>query len=230
MVCVDDYVEENSNGDIISLIKRQEWETIIKRIESFSPIIKIPLHATFRGGYIAKASALHLVCEQNPTYEVLDALVSVCPAALTWRKIPGGSLPIHVAATWKASSSVIGFLAAANPHSAKQKDEFGNLPLHCACYSGASKKVIESLLCTNPLTVNAKNASGSKPRDIVKRLSHGNKKDVLNLIDRVSLELRQKKKKQSVDYSRVKGKIVSQNGRGRRNLEGPGDQKQLNWI
>ncbi len=205
MASLDDDSEDDDDEDLISLIKRQEWTIITEKIDFFTPFIQAPFQAMVRAGYNAKVSALHLACEQNPTYDVLDALVSACPGAMTWRMFPYGELPLHIAATWKASPSVIGFLIAANPLATKQADRWGNLPLHCACFSGAPEEIIESLLCVHPKAVNVKNIQGSRPRDIVRRLSHQNKKTILDLIDRVSLELLKKKRQRPLpaDISNV---------------------------
>jgi hypothetical protein len=194
IACVDDYVDEVSGDDIVSLIKRREWKIIEEKIDDFIPTIKYPIHTLTRAGYMSKLSALHLACEQNPTYEVVDSFVNVCRGALKMRQQPGGELPLHVAATWNASLSVIGFLLAAYPDAVKQRDFLGNLPLHCACFSGANEYIITSLLGAHPQAVNAHNAQGSKPRDIVKRLSHKNKKQVIDLIDRANLELLEKER------------------------------------
>jgi ankyrin repeat protein len=211
MVCVDDnFEEEEAEERLLSLIRRQEWQTIVERTEDFVPIIRAPLLTTVQGGYNAKTSVLHLTCEQNPTYEVVDTLVSACPGAVTWRMNPGGQLPLHLATTWKASLSVIGFLLAANPLSARQVDCLGNLPLHCACFSGASEEIIESLLCTNPNGVNKRNKQGSTPQDIVRRLSHRNKKSVLSLFERVSLELLKHKRRSTMNH--VQDSVDIRNG------------------
>ena len=194
MASVDDDSDEDDNDDLITLIKRHQWNLIIENIDFFSPMLQNPIVSAVRAGYNAKLSALHLACEQNPTYEVMDALVSACPASITWRTLPGGQLPLHLAATWKASSSVIGFLIAANPRAARQIDGLGNLPLHSACFSGAPEEVIESLLCTFPKAIHIRNNLGSSPADVARRLSHRNKKPVLNLIERVSLELLKKRR------------------------------------
>ncbi len=200
MACVDDFVDDDADdNNIVSLITRQEWDIIMDRIEEFTEVIQSPLHTPVRAGYLARVSVLHLACERNPTYEILDTLVSIFPEALTWRQLPGAALPLHIAATWNASSSVIGYLLAANPQGTKQRDAVGNLPLHCACFAGASDEIIESLLCTYPMAVNVKNIQGSRPRDVVERLSHKNKKVVMELIDRVSLELLQKKRTNLID-------------------------------
>jgi len=202
---LDDLDEE---VNLVTLIRRQKWDTITDKINFFTSMIQTPLQGEVRAGYLAKSSALYLTCERSPTYEVLDALLSVCPGAITWRKIPGGQLPLHAACTWQASLPVVGFLIAANPQAVKLKDYLGNLPLHCACFSGASEDIIESLLCTHPKAVDVRNSKGSTPLDIVRRLSHNNRKNVLNLIERVSLELL-KKKRQSDDVARAPSHIVS---------------------
>lgn len=194
---IDAENDDDNDMSLIALIKKQKWDVIVQSIDrsSFALEVQSPLITTGKGGYNAKLSALHLVCEYNPTYEVLDALVSACPSACAYKMQPGGQLPLHVAATWKSSESVIGFLIAANPDAAKQKDWLGNLPLHCACLSGASEVIIESLLCSFPLAVNETNKQGSTPRGIVKRLSHENKNKVLMLLERTVFEIAKAKQR-----------------------------------
>ena len=182
-------------NDLFALIKERKWDLIVENIDFLQSQANKRIECEVRAGYTANVSALYLACEQEPTYEALDALVSACPGSTSWRKQPGGELPLHAACTWGASSAVVGFLLAASPDSARQREALcGNLPLHCACFSGASEDIIESLLCTHPKAAGGRNVQGSTPRDIVCRLSHANRKEILNLIESVSLELLKKKR------------------------------------
>ena len=192
---VDDDDIDDDDLSLLTLIREERWSVLIKNIERFTGELHFPIVTTGRCGYRAKLSALHLVCEHNPTYEVMDALVSACPTACAFKMQPGGQLPLHVAATWKCSEAVIGFLIAANPDAAKRKDAFGNLPLHCACTSGSSTVIIESLLCSYPLAVNERNRQYSTPRGIVTRLAHDNKAQVLKLLERTMLEVSKAKQR-----------------------------------
>lgn len=186
------------HDDLVVLIKARCWDIVVDKLKKKTPIEATnQIQTTVRAGYLAQLSAIHLSCEQNPTYEVVDALLSVCPDSIMWPKNPGNQLPLHDACTWGASPDVIGFLLAAYPKSSKKQDNLGNLPLHCACFSGASLKVIESLLCIFPGAILCQNLQGSTPRDVVQRLKHSNRKAILTLIEQVSLELLKKKRKES---------------------------------
>ena len=186
------------DDDLVVLIKSRCWNTIIQKLNKRVPVeATAPIQTSVRAGYISQLSAIHLACEQNPSYEVVDALLAACPESIRWPKDPGNQLPLHDACTWRASSKVIGFLVAAYPKASKQHDNLGNLPLHCACFSGASIDVIEILLCTFPGAVLCQNLQGSTPRDIVQRLRHSNRKYVLKLIEQASLELLKKQRKKS---------------------------------
>lgn len=192
--------DNNSKADkvdvrnLFALIKERQWDFIVENIDVLQPQASKRFVCEVRGGYDAEVSSLYVACEQEPTYEVLDALVNACPGSTSWRKLPGGEMPLHAACTYGASKAVVGFLLAASPDTARQRDNLGNLPLHCACFSGASESIIESLLCTNPKAANARNVQGSTPRDIVRRLAHSNRKEILDLIENVSLELLKKKR------------------------------------
>jgi len=197
--------------DLFALIKDRRWDVIVENIEVLQSQAAKRIKCEVKAGYDGEVSALYLACEQEPTYEVLDALVNACPASTSWRKTPGGELPIHAACTYGASKAVVGFLLAASPDTARQRDNLGNLPLHCACFSGAPESIIESLLCTNPKAANARNVQGSTPRDIVRRLSHSNRQEILNLIENVSLELLKKKRQHDNQKQIYQRKIQLEN-------------------
>jgi len=188
--------QDNRRISIFQLIQERQWDTIVDNIDILQEQARHCIECEVKGGYPAKVSALYLACEQQPTYEVLDALVNACPGSTTWRKIPGGELPIHAACTWGASKSVVGFLLAASPDSARIRDGNHNLALHAACYSGVPRCIIESLLFTNPKAASARNVLGLVPRDVVLRLSHGNRREILDLIEDVGLEILKKKRLQ----------------------------------
>jgi hypothetical protein len=183
-----------NQDNLFSLIKERQWGAIVSNIDKFKEQASRSTKCELRGGQIAMVSALYFTCELDPTYDVLDALIKTCPGATTWRKQPGGQLPIHALCTWGGSREAIAFLLAACPESAKRRDDSGNLALHAACYSGAPESVVQSLLLCDPKAVNARNIQGSTPRDIVCQLSHRNRKKVLHLIENVSLELLEKKR------------------------------------
>ena len=207
-----DYIDVN---DLFALIKERQWKTIVDNIDVLQSQANKRVKSEVRAGYPAEVSALYLACEQEPTYEVLDALVNACPTSTIWRKQPGGELPIHAACTWGGSRAVIGFLLAASPESSRQRDNHGNLALHSACFSGTSQSIVESLLCTNPKAANARNLQGSTPRDIVSRLSHPNRKEIMSFIENVSLEL-MKKKRQFDNQKQIQQRQVEREILGRR--------------
>ncbi|KAL7545566.1 hypothetical protein ACHAWF_009000 [Thalassiosira exigua] len=142
-----------------------------------------------RGAYTAKITPLHYACENRPSVDAVRALVDAHPPALERRQEPGGQLPLHAACTWGASPEVVRTLLAARPACAEMRDFLSNLPLHCACYSGAETAVVESLLRTYPQGVWPRNHQGSSAVDIVRRLTHPNRREVLALLERTMSRL-----------------------------------------
>ena len=106
------------------------------------------------------------------------------PVFLKQRQEPGGQLLLHAACTWGSLPEVVGALLAAGPACAGMVDFLSNLPLHCACYSGARTVVVESLLRVYPQGVWPRNHQGSSAVDIVRRLAHPNRREVLGLLER----------------------------------------------
>jgi len=188
--------QDNKRKGLFALIRERQWDIIVDNIDSLQNQATLCTECEVRGGYAAKVSALYLACEQEPTYEVLDALVNACPGSTTWRKNPGGELPLHAACTWGASKTVVAFLLAASPDSARIRDGNHNLALHSACYSGAPRNIIESLLITNPKAASVRNMLSLTPRDVVLRLLHRNRKEIHDLIEDVGLEILKKKRQQ----------------------------------
>ena len=191
-----DVPQDKTRDSLFALIRERQWDTIVRNIDTLQTQARVCTECEVRGGYSAKVSALYLACEQEPTYEVLDALVNACPGSTTWRKNPGGELPLHAACTWGASKTVVAFLLAAGPDSARIRDGNHNLALHSACYSGAPRNIIESLLITNPKAASVRNMVSLTPRDVVLRLSHRNRKEIHDLIEDVGLEILKKKRQQ----------------------------------
>lgn len=181
--------------ELTTIIKNQNWDALIERIQVNPRNVNVVLKTTVRGGYTSHITPIYLACEQNPPLEVVESLVDAYSKAFTERKIPGGQLPLHAICTWGAKSEVAKKILAVFPAGIKQHDDHGNLPLHCACFSGSTLTIIEMLLCQYPRSVNSRNAQGSTPGDIVRRLRHSNRREVLDYIERVSFELLKKKQK-----------------------------------
>eukprot|EP00586_Coscinodiscus_wailesii_P014460 CAMPEP_0172520100 /NCGR_PEP_ID=MMETSP1066-20121228/291804_1 /TAXON_ID=671091 /ORGANISM="Coscinodiscus wailesii, Strain CCMP2513" /LENGTH=729 /DNA_ID=CAMNT_0013302799 /DNA_START=129 /DNA_END=2315 /DNA_ORIENTATION=+ len=170
--------------ELTILIRSENWPTVTTRLELRPSEAKETLTVTSRSGRTTRFTPLHYALERAPPTEPIEALVEAYHPSLSQMTMPGGQLPLHIACTWGASASVVGFLLAAYPNAAQRRDDVGNLPIHTACYSGSPTAVIESLLCTNPKSVWATNGAGSTPVDIVKRLRHDNRADVLELLKR----------------------------------------------
>lgn len=171
------------------ITKDKHWEAAALRCRSHPQEAREALEVKVRGAYTAKITPLHYACENKPSVEVVRTLVEAYPTALERRQEPGGQLPIHAACTWGASSDVITTLMKGQPATAEMKDFLSNLPLHCACYSGAETVVIESLLRVYPQGVWPRNHQGSSAVDIVRRLGHGNRREVLGLLERTMSRL-----------------------------------------
>lgn len=189
-------------NDLFDLIRARQWDYIVDNIDILQCQAEKRRNVDVRGGYNARVSALYFACEHNPTYDIVEALVNACPDSIGWKKHPGGEYPLHAACSWSSSSCVVGFLLAASPDVARIQDYAGNLPLHSACYSGAPKKIVESLIMTNPRAVDVTNAINFSPIDIVRKLSHGNRNEILHYIEEVSLEVLRKKREREFERER----------------------------
>jgi hypothetical protein len=165
------------------LIERKQWSTVLARIKQEPLEAEQDLQVMTRGGFMSGTgmSPLHYSCERKPPVDVVKKLIEANNVAILTRAMPGGCLPLHIACTWGASPDVIKVLVAADPGSARVKDELGNIPLHSACFSGANIQVIEALLKADPKSLLARNHQGSRPVDISKRLRHDNRAAVIDL-------------------------------------------------
>lgn len=184
--------------DLSLLIARDKhWEAAALRCRLCPNEAGEALEVKVRGAYTAKITPLLFACEHNPSVELIKALIKANPASLRRRQDPGGQLPIHAACTWGASSGVIDTLLSTDSSMAEEQDFLSNLPLHCACYSGAETSIVRSLLRVHPQSVWTRNHQGSSAVDIVKRLSHSNRREVLGLLDMTMKNLLEKKKKET---------------------------------
>jgi hypothetical protein len=135
-------------NDLPTLIRSQNWEAVLQRLQMNPSDAKMVLRVPTRGGFSSMTDffPLHYACERRPPVKVIEALVKVFPSAVSRRAMPGGALPLHIACTWYAEETSIQALLVADRNSCKTLDELGNLPLHSACFSGTSTAVVESLL------------------------------------------------------------------------------------
>lgn len=182
--------------DLHTLIRNQNWEGVLARIEINPLDAEDELQVSTRGGFTSTSGflALHYACERRPPVEVIDALIAACPGAVSKRAMPGGALPLHIACTWHAPAAVINALLVADRTACKVPDELGNLPLHSACFSGAVTPVIEIMLRAYPKATMSRNHQGSLPEEITKRLRHDNRKSVIALLNLRKEELMAKRK------------------------------------
>jgi hypothetical protein len=172
-------------NDLPTLIRGHHWNGVLQRLDLHPSDARIPLRVQTRGGFSSTTDffPLHYACERRPPVEVVEALLKVYPEAVNKRTMPGGALPIHMAATWYAEEDSIKALLDADRHSCKTTDELGNLPLHSACFSGTTTAVLENLLRAYPKAVLARNHQGSLPEEITKRLKHDNRLPALALLN-----------------------------------------------
>ena len=176
---------EAAVADLPTLIKHQDWHSVLAKLEMSPSDAGQDLQVTTRGGFTSMTgfTALHYACERRPPTEVVEALIAAYPSALSKRAMPGGALPLHVACTWYASVDAVCALVAADRVACKTPDELGNLPLHSACFSGTAAPVIENLLRLYPKAVLIRNNQGSLPEEISKRLRHENRRVVISILE-----------------------------------------------
>jgi len=167
-----------------TLIKNQNWNSVLRRVEQNPHEAGEPLQAMTRGGFISTQglTPLHYACERRPPLEVVEALIAAWPEAVTTRLQPGGALPLHIVCTWNGSINAVTALTHAEPAACRIPDDLGNIPLHCAAFSGAVAPAIEVLLRTYAKSVLARNHQGSLASDIVKRLRHENRRSIMALL------------------------------------------------
>ena len=170
--------------DLQALIKRQQWDEIKARLERYPHEACKRFSTVTKGGFMAVEgfTPLHYAVERRPPVDVIQALIRAWPEALMTKLQPGGTLPLHIACTWSASTQVVSVLCLAEPGACVIPDELGNLALHHAAFAGAMVPVVDSLLRTFPNTVLARNRQGSLAVDICKRLRHANRRNVLALL------------------------------------------------
>jgi len=180
-----EYIRALAESTDLSLLitKDKHWSAAAVRCRLFPHEAREAMEVKVRGAYTAKITPLHYACENKPTVEVIQTLIEANGPALERRQEPGGQLPLHAACTWGASPDVVRALLAAHPSCAEMKDFLSNLPLHCACYSGADTVVFEALLRVYPQSVWPRNHQGSSAVDIVRRLAHPNRREVLALLE-----------------------------------------------
>eukprot|EP00581_Thalassiosira_minuscula_P009944 CAMPEP_0183709466 /NCGR_PEP_ID=MMETSP0737-20130205/5506_1 /TAXON_ID=385413 /ORGANISM="Thalassiosira miniscula, Strain CCMP1093" /LENGTH=962 /DNA_ID=CAMNT_0025937581 /DNA_START=179 /DNA_END=3067 /DNA_ORIENTATION=+ len=193
-----DYIRALAESTDLSLLitKDKHWEAAALRCRLYPHEAREAMEVKVRGAYTAKITPLHYACENKPTVEVIKTLIDANPAALERRQEPGGQLPLHAACTWGASSAVVATLLAAIPACAEMKDFLSNLPLHCACYSGADTVVVEALLRVYPQSVWPRNHQGSSAVDIVRRLAHPNRREVLSVLEKTMGKLLERANKE----------------------------------
>lgn len=171
--------------DLTTLIRIQDWDGVLARLETNPLEAEEELKVTTRGGFTSTSgfTPLHYAFERRPPQEVVDALITVNPNAVKKRTMPGGASPLHIACTWYAPVSSVNALLVVDRSACKIPDELGNLPIHSACFSGTVTPVVESVLRAYPKATVARNNQGSLPEEITKRLRHDNRRSVLALLN-----------------------------------------------
>ena len=172
------------NSSIPELMEKEEWQAVMDKIRQYPLQAEEDQTLLTRGGFTAQTgfSLLHFACERHPPEAVVRLLIESYPVAVLTRCMPGGCLPLHIACTWGASFDVVEALLSADPGTCKVKDELGNVPLHSACFAGAPQDIVDALILADRDSVIARNHQGSQPIDIVKRLRHDNRRQILNCL------------------------------------------------
>lgn len=181
------------------------WEAAVLRCRRHPHEAREVVEVKVRGAYAAKVTSLHFACEQRPPVDVVRALVEAHRPSAGQRQEPGGQLPLHAACTWGSSAEVVHILLEAYPAAAKACDFLFNLPLHCAAYSGSSTDAVRFLVRAFPNSVLSRNHQGSSASDIVGRLTHPNRKEVLKLLEDMRAQLLNATKEEGVEVNANNG-------------------------
>lgn len=203
-------------ADLQTLIRDQDWDSVMVKLEMNPLDAEEELKVTTRGGFTSTYgfTPLHYACERRPPHKVVEALIAAHPAAVAKRAMPGGALPMHIACTWHAPVSVVNALLSADKATCKVQDELGNLPLHSAIFSGISTTVVERLLRTYSKATLARNHQGSLPEEIAKRLRHDNRRAVMALLN-ISKEEVMAKRNAKHRRNKTDGGFFAQSHKGR---------------
>jgi len=125
---------------LYALCKQWAWPAITFRCETH------PQEASAQFTDERGDTALHWVVFGKPPVAVIHALVKACPA-LAFTSNRGGQLPIHVAASYRASGAVIRALVHSYPNGAGAPvPGKGSCPLHLMCDYGSSLDSIRAIL------------------------------------------------------------------------------------
>lgn len=213
--------------DLPSMIRNQNWDGVLSRLEVNPSDAEQHLVVTTRGGFTSTTgfTPLHYACERRPPVPVISALISANPGAISTRAMPGGALPLHIAATWYAPVGVVNALIVADRNACKTHDELGNLPLHSACFSGNTTQVFEALLRAYPRGTLARNHQGSLPEEITKRLKHDDRRTILAMLGACKEQVLAKREKKH-RQNRSDGQVVDISEHGA--AENP--QQELLWV
>ena len=218
--------------DFPTMIRNQNWDGVLARLEVNPSDAEQDLVVTTRGGFTSTTgfTPLHYACERRPPVEVVDALISACPKAVATRAMPGGALPLHVAATWYAPVDVVNALIIADRNACKTHDELGNLPLHSACFSGTSLHVFEALLRAYPKSTLVRNHQGSLPEEITKRLRHDERRNILMILGVWKEQLLAKREKKHRRNRSAGAPLAHVTEAPPGNPQYPTGEQELQWV
>merc|ERR1719232_633852 len=115
--------------ELYNLCEQASNETSWKNINEW--LLNHPEEARDAVEYLGETacSPLHLVCQKNPPFELIEILLTLAPQTAEWTDIYGW-LPLHHACANGSSDQVISFLIDFYPQSASVSDKRCRTPLH----------------------------------------------------------------------------------------------------
>lgn len=144
-------VKANERGVyLFKCIKDQKWDDVLKHLDYYERDAKNWIEEVNDDGSKRwRSLPIHLVCEKNPIFEVVNQLVRIHPKCLSERNY-GGDLPIHIACRQGAGKDIIKIMVEKGIETTKETDCEGRLPLHLAvCSSGIHVNSIQDIITYN---------------------------------------------------------------------------------
>lgn len=135
---------------LFKYIKDKSWTDVLQHLDyyerdAYNWIEEVNDDGTKRW----RSLPIHLACEKNPNFEVVNQLLRIYPRSLYERNY-GGDLPIHIACRQGAGKDIIKLMLEKGVGTAKETDGEGRLPLHvAACSSDIHLNTIQDIITYN---------------------------------------------------------------------------------
>ncbi len=158
--------------DILSLVKRRDWQEVITRSRHVSPSEMLK-----RDSSSFNQTCLHIALTLDPPVEVVENLLRFADGhqAAQMKEDRNGYLPLHCAIRYRSSFEGINLLVNTYKEGVSIRDKNQMSSIHLASYFNSDTKVVDLLLKTDPLLARMKTKQNASPLHIAcRRGANGN--------------------------------------------------------